>query len=63
MDYSAAVHVLNCVEHLVEEIPSRVLAHWAHSLAKVEKKAALDELHGDEDEVVNDTTAGLDDLS
>jgi len=47
----------------VEEIPSRVLAHWAHSLAKVEKKAALDELHGDEDEVVNDTTAGLDDLS
>ena len=47
----------------MEEIPSCVLAHWAHSLAKVEKKAALDELHGDEDEVVNDTTAGLDDLS
>jgi len=63
MDHSATVHVLNCIEHLVEEVPSRVLTHWAHSLAKVEKKATLDELHGYEDEVVNDTTAGLDDLS
>ena len=63
MDHSAAVHILNCVEHLVEEIPSRILAHWAHSLAKVEKKAALNELHCDEDEVVNYTAAGLNDLS
>ena len=63
MDHSAAVHVIDWVEHLVQEKPSSVLTHGAHGLAKVEKKATLDELHNDVDEVVNDAAAGLDDLS
>jgi hypothetical protein len=47
----------------VEEVPSSVLTHGTHGLAEVEKETALDELHNDVDEVVNDATARLDDLA
>ena len=60
VDDSAAVHVLDGVKHLVEEESACVLSHSAHSLAEVEEKAALDELHNDVDEVVDDTATGLD---
>jgi len=38
----------------MEEEPTGVLAHGAHVLAEVEEEATLDELHDDEDEVVDD---------
>ena len=47
----------------MEEVPSSVLTHGTHGLTEVEKETALDELHNDIDEVVNDTTARLDDLA
>lgn len=44
----------------MEEEPSGVFSHGAHGLAEVEEESTLDELHDDEDKVVDDTAAGLD---
>ena len=63
MDNSATVHILDGVEHLMQEKSACVLPHWAHSLAEVKEETSLNELHDDVDEVVNDATAGLDDLA
>ena len=63
VDNPATVHVLERVQHLVQEEPTRVLSHGSHGLAEVEKEAALDELHDDVDEVFDDAAAGLDDLA
>lgn len=63
VDDPAAVHIVDRVQHLVEEEPSSILAHGTHSLAEVEKETALNELHNNVDEVVNDATARLDDLT
>lgn len=40
-----------------------VLTHGAHVLAQIEEEASRNVLHDDEDEVVDDATRRLDDLS
>ena len=63
MDATQVVHVLEGFDHLRHEEATRVLAHGAHGLAQVEQEAALDVLHNDEDQVGDDTAAGLDHLA
>ena len=59
MDYTSLVHVVDRVEHLMEEEAAGVLTHGPHRLAEVKEETSLDELHDDEDEVLDDTARGL----
>ena len=63
MDNSLVMHIFQRVEKLMQEESAGVLAHLTHGLAQVEEETALDELHDDEDEVVDDATGWFDDLS
>jgi len=59
VDNSVGVHVFHGIKHLVSEVASGVLAHGAHVLADVEKKAALDKLHDQVDHVVDNSARWL----
>ena len=47
----------------MKEKSACVLAHCSHGLAEVKEESALDEFHHDVDEVVNDASGRLNDLS
>ena len=46
-----------------KEEPSCVFSHGAHRLAEIEQETTLHELHNDVDEVLDDSSTWLDDLS
>lgn len=58
---SLAMHELESIKNLVGEESTGVLTHSAHKLAKIKEEAALDVLHHEVDEVIDDTGARLDD--
>lgn len=61
-DVAALVHVLEDVDHLVEEEPANVLAHGPVLLAESEHGAAWNVLEDEVHEVVYSAAGGLDDL-
>ena len=63
MDDTLAVHVVEHIEHLAEEVAASDLAHAAEALADVEEEAAGDELEQDVDEVVDLAAGGLLDVA
>lgn len=63
VDNFSLMHIIGGVEHLHQEEPSGVFSHGAHHLAEVEQETTLYELHDDVDEVGDDPSGGLDDLS
>lgn len=60
---SEIVHVVKGSDHLGHKEATGILAHGTHGLTQVKEEASLNVLHDDEDEVVNDATWWLDDLS
>ena len=63
MHDSTSVNVLDGIEHLVKEESACIFAHCAHSLAQVEEKTALDELHDNVNKVLNDAARWLHNLA
>ena len=55
MNHAFAVHVIQRIEHLVQEEPTSIFAHGAHSLAQIEEESSLNELHHNKDKVFDDS--------
>lgn len=63
VNHASGVHEVDRLKHLMEEEAASIFTHRAHSLAKVEEEATLDEFHHDEDKVFNDAARRLHNLT
>lgn len=57
------VHIVHCPDQLTEEKSAHVFSHASEILAQVEHEAATHVLHLDVDDVLDDPSGGLDDLT
>ena len=63
MNHLLSVAIVHHIKKLSGEVAARVFTHGAHGLAQIKKETASDELHDDEDQVVDDAAGGLYDLA
>ena len=60
MDYVFVVHVVHDANQLVDEKAAGIFAHASEVLTQVEHEAAVDILHGDIDNALDDFARGFD---
>ena len=60
MDYVFVVHVVHDANQLVDEKAAGIFAHASKVLTQVEHEAAVDILHGDIDNALDDFARGFD---
>ena len=63
MNHTFAVHVVEDIEHLGEEVSTSLLAHSSQSLADVEEETAGDVLEENVDQVLNFSSGWLFDVA